>query len=138
MSNVPKSERKESPAEFLRVARQLKIMTVQKCNHIPKKLWMGLAMPIIQQVTEAKSAIVTGNSIYPTNHAEAADRRRYFVIARAKLYSMASNVDDLLELREQISIGYEAIDEWTSVVYRLIKLIGGVMDSDSQRYRNLP
>jgi len=138
MSSVPKWKQGKSPAEFLKVAREVKIMTVRKSNKIPHKLWRGMAEPMIRQANDAKSLIIQGNSINPQNRREAEDRKRCFKNARAILYSLGSNVDDLLEIKEEISIGYEAIDEWTAIITKLILLMDGVMDSDARRYRELP
>lgn len=93
---------------------------------------------MIQQATNAKSCIVYANSIYPRNRQEAMDRQRAFVSAKAHLYSLSSNADDLMEMRDEISIGYEAMDEWTKKIAHLIALLNGVMDSDRERYKNLP
>ncbi len=138
MSNVPKGDRGASDAEFLVAARQLKLMTVQKCSKLPKRLNHGINDPLIWQANEIKRLIVKANSIHPGTKQEAADRRRGFKLARAELFSMSSNVDDLKEMPERVSISYADMEEWTGKIHQLLNLVNGVMESDAKRYRNLP
>lgn len=90
--SVPKGDRGASDAEFLVESRKLKILTVQKCSKLPKRLNHGINDPLIWQANEIKRLIIKANSINPANKGEAADRQRGFKFAVAELYSMSSNI----------------------------------------------
>lgn len=138
MSNVPVGRRGESTAEFLRLSRKVKLDTVRYCTKIPKKYGFGLAQPMIATATKAKTLIVYANSIRPRNLTEARERSTSFMKAKAMLNSLCSDIDDLQEMKEEISISSEVFDTWTAEVATLIILLNGVTDSDGRRYKNLP
>ena len=138
MSNVPKGKRGESSAEFLRMSRVVKLATVRNCTKIPKKYGFGLAQPMIATATNAKTLIVYANSIRPKNQRQVQDRAESFEKAKAMLAALCSDIDDLQEMKDEISIASQVYDEWTAGVATLIVLLNGVMDSDRKRYKDLP
>ena len=138
MSSVHKGEREESPAEFTVCARQLKIMTVDKCAKLPRRYTHGIIDPLLKCANHIKHLVVEANSVHPTTANEAKDRREMLMIARAELFAMASDIDDMMEMKDKFNLSYEDARQWTGKVYAEIRLINGIMDSDSRRYRDLP
>lgn len=133
--SVHKNDREESKVQFLYNARNLQIFTIHKCSHFPKRYTFYISQPIVKIATDIYDHVKRANSIYPTNQHEVQLRRDHFLQANAAVYSLVSQVELAGEI---FSISPDVMDNWMQYVDDEIRLLKGIMDSDRDRYKNLP
>ncbi len=132
--SVIKSKRGESDMEFIHNARQLRIHTIQKCAHFPKRYTFYIGQPMVNTVTEIHNNVKMANSIYPMNQHEAQLRRDYLLKANALVQSLISQIEVAQEI---IGIDLNAIKFWMEYVDKEERLIKSVIKKDKERYKDL-
>lgn len=133
--SVIKSKRGESDMEFIHNARLLRIHTIQKCAHFPKKYTFYVGKPMVDTVSKIHDNVKMANSIYPTNQHEVQIRRDLLLKANAALQSLVSQIEVAQEI---FGIDYDAIKYWMGIVDKQDYLIKSVIRKDKQRYKDLP
>ena len=133
--SVVKSQRDESNLEFLYRARELRKYTIQKCVGFPKRYTFYVGQNIADLSASVLDNAKMGNDIFPRNQHEAQLRRDHFLEALAALDALVSEVELAAEL---FDIEEKKMLHWMSLVNNEWMLIKGVLDSDSQRFKNLP
>lgn len=132
--SVVKSERGESEMEFIRTARELQIYTVRKCVGFPKRYTFYTSEHIASLAEDIHNRVKIANSIYPTNAHEAQLRRDQFILAKAELNSLISQVEVAHEL---FGLEPNIMKYWMDLIWKEIRLVKGVMKSDSEHYKDL-
>ena len=135
LMSVHKNDREESSVQFLYNARNLQIYTIRKCSHFPKRYTFYISQPIVKIATDIYDHVKRANSIYPTNQHEAQLRRDHFLQANAATYSLVSQIELAAEI---FSLEYSVMENWMKYVDDEIRLLKGIMESDRDRYKNLP
>lgn len=163
--SVPKGERKESPAQFLETARELRIYTQDRAKRLPNreipyegKLLATASYTIFQE-------IVTGNNIRVRFKEDAIRRLGYFNDATAKLKALAAEIDVAAELlrraaseetaqlaaenEKRAQAGLEPLkpkikplkgktmEHWHGLIAYEIKLLDGVVKSEMKQFKEL-
>ena len=90
--SVVQSKRGESEAQFIETARKLEVFTLQTVTHFPKRYTFYLSQPIFQISQSIHGHVKHANSICPKTKHEAQTRRDEFIMAKAELYDMISQV----------------------------------------------
>ncbi len=161
--SVSKGDRKESAAQFLETALQLRIYTQDRAKRLPNrelpyegKLLATSSYTIFQE-------IVTGNNIRVRTKDDAVKRLGYFNDAEARLKALAAEIDVTAELiRRAVSeeanrlkvenekrkaagqpevkpkikpLKPETVRAWHQLINDEIKLLEGVQKAELKQYR---
>ena len=132
--SVIKSKRGESDMEFIHTARELRIYTIQRCAHFPKKYTFYVGKPMADTVTEIHDSVKMANSIYPTNSHEVQCRRDLMIRANSLIQSLVSQIEVAKEL---FGIDSDSIKFWMEIVDKEDRLIKSVIKKDRERYKNI-
>lgn len=128
--------RSESKIEFLYTARLLTVSVIKSCVDSKKGRYVEtVSKPVTEKAWEIYGHVKVGNSIYPTNQHEVQLRRDQFIMAKAKLHALAS---DIGIAHEFYHFSDHDLDEMCGYIDKELTLIDGVLESDRKRYRNLP
>ncbi len=136
--SVRVNERKESEAEFLNTAHELELMTIRlsvRENAIPKRYRYILGQKLCDSVREMNKNIVCANSIFPKRKYEYELRRTYQFRALAALQDLLELMRTTLEL---LPIKDTVATEWMRLASTENKVLRKWMQSDQQRYKELP
>lgn len=133
--SVIKSQRSNSPVEFLHTARQLEIYTIQKAVGFPKRYTFYVSQPLANTATHIHKMVKTGNSIYPQNQHEVQIRRDYFLKALAELQALVSQIEVAAQL---FPIDGNQMRFWMDMVNKEDRLLRAVLKREKERYKNLP
>lgn len=96
--SVIKSQRSNSPVEFIHTARELEIYTIKKAVGFPKRYTFYVSQPLASTATEIHKLVKMGNSVYPQNQHEVQIRRDYFLRALAELQALVSQIEVAAEI----------------------------------------
>lgn len=121
--------------EFLNNAMEIEIYTRRKCKRFPKTERFTTSARLIDLAAEAAGHLSRGNDIYPTNQAEARDRRKHFMDAKGVYADMIREIEVCCRVD---GINMDILPAWMAMVDKEITLIRGIMDADRKRYKNLP
>ncbi len=133
--SVIKSQRSNSPVEFLHTARQLEIYTIQKVVGFPKRYTFYVSQPLANTATHIHKMVKMGNSIYPQNQHEVQIRRDYFLKALAELQALVSQIEVAAQL---FPIDGNQMRFWMDMVNKEDRLLRAVLNREKERYKNLP
>ena len=122
--------------EFLLNARKLQAYTIRKCvGCIPKRYTFYIGTTLAESATEIYVNVKKGNSVYPVNQHEVQMRRDYFIKAIAELQSLISQIELANEL---LGLDKKAVQEWSGLISKELRLIKAIMKNDREKYRELP
>lgn len=113
--SVIKSQRSNSPVEFIHTARELEIYTIKKAVGFPKRYTFYVSQPLANTATEIHKLVKMANSVYPQNQHEVQIRRDYFLRALAELQALVSQIEVAAEL---FPIEPNQIRVWMEMVNR--------------------
>lgn len=130
--SVLKSNRGESPVQFLDTARKIEIYTLQQIKKIPKRYTFLLATHIVELSQELYDNIKRANSIYPKDAEAVAMRRKYFIEANGALQCLISQIDIVKEVSAG-EIGDKQWVEWGRLLAEEARLIAKVMRTDAEK-----
>ena len=133
--SVSKSKREQSEAEFLHVARELRLHTIRKCVGFPKRYTFYVSQQLADCATRVRDEAKMANSIYPTNRHEAQLRIDHLLEARAAVQALVSHVEEANEL---FGIDKEKMKFWMALADRETALLSGVIKKSRADARKLP
>lgn len=136
MSSVPYSRRKISDAEYIKVARELEIYTLQKVgsNQFPKRQTFHIGAKLTSMAYDICDHVAQANDIKVKNSEHARSRERELMAARRLLVSFIQQVDIACEVAK---FSVDIMDEWMELVEKEKDLIQGVIKSDRARYKRM-
>jgi len=143
--SVYKSRRKDAAAEFISVARNLRVETMRIVRKFPVSYRWPLTNNLLELAGEIYTNCMKANSIYVHKDMREHDfdlRHRYLVLAAASTEALLG----------EITFAYAIVDEgnnflgskseydrtfqrWTEVGNTALKKIRAVINSDAQRYK---
>lgn len=140
--SVIKSQRSNSPVEFLHTARQLEIYTIQKAVGFPKRYTFYVSQPLANTATHIHKMVKMGNSVYPQTQQDARLRREYFMRALAELQALVSQIELAGEL---FPVDPKHMREWGQLIDKETRLLneekakvfaiqGGRLQADTCRH----
>jgi hypothetical protein len=141
MSEVPKGERNTSDIKFLDCALDLQKHTIKKCKRYPKSYRFFLAIPTADIARRIHENAKLGNSIYATNAHEAQLRLDYFLIAKAEVYNLISQIELASDIFSESSVDESFIIDsksatyWKGLARTELNLLKGLIKSERERMK---
>ena len=132
--SVLKSQRGESPVQYLETAYNLEVCTIRQALKFPKRYTFFIATEIVRLASECHNNVKAANGIYPTNAHEAQMRRDYLTAANAALQNLLSKIDIAKGL---FPIDGKALEKWAGLIADEVRLIAAVKKSDTRRHKDL-
>lgn len=133
MSNVLKSQRKESKTDFLEDINNAFVESCKRIEKLPKKL-MVIKSKMYDLIFEAHTLIYEGNSIYPTNQHEVQIRRDRLILAKAKLYAFKRTISAVKEI---IDINTSSAAFWSGLIQQSIESLSKIIQANKKQYKDL-
>lgn len=128
--------RAESNVEFIYTARKLAVSVIKSCVDSKKGRYTAtVSEPVAQSAWKVYECVKRANSIYPTNQHEVQLRRDQFILAKAELYVLDSKIG---VAHEFYHFSDHDLDEMGGFIDTELKLIDKMLESDRNRYKNLP
>lgn len=120
---VLKSQRGESPVQYLETAYNLEVYTIRQALKLPKRYTFFIATELVRLASGCHSHVKAANSIYPTNAHEAQLRRDELIAANNDLQNLLSLRRCLGAIREKCrALGIVLNEKKTQI----IKLTRGI------------
>lgn len=148
MSSVHTSRRILYPdPQFLETSMDIVLETYTRLEHFPKRYTFTLSKYIEDAANNSRSEILLANNIRIIKVREDYfERTRHFRNAIGYLNVLGDKVDLAYELfsrkheqeKSKMILTDQQIFKWHDLINREKKLIAGVMNSDKQRYKDLP
>lgn len=132
--SVKKNDRNESGKQFLDTALKLRVYTLQNVIKLPKRYTFLTAQKLSDMSAYILDNIKFGNSLHPVNAIEVQDRRNAFIHARARLYSMVSEIE---AVSEACGLPSTTMREWMALIELEIRLLSGIIKKDRETYKDL-
>lgn len=157
--SVPVHEREESTVQFVETARVLNVKIAQTVANGPKKYMVTYGDRLVNLAVDAYSEAIQANAIHPSKGVRAEpdylQRRAHLIEARGKTYAVAALAQvyfevlkaarglqrsrgDTVESGEKIARRAKLnarMERIGGICDREIKLINGVLKSDTDRFR---
>lgn len=147
MSNVPKSERKESGFQVVDTAIAIYRKTLDICMRMPNRYTYLVLLPILNLAGELQDNVKRANSIIPNvkapNPVDVSKRREYFVTAYSSLQALITRLNFFLDCPETLRVGGKKkygitsseLLELSGMLRREFTLIKGAIEGDAKRFR---
>ena len=132
--SVLKSQRGESPVQYLETAYNLEVYTIRQALKLPKRYTFFITTEIVRLASDCHNHVKAANGIYPTNAHEAQMRRDHLTAANAALQNLLSKIDIAKGL---FSIDGKALEKWVGLIADEARLIAAVKKADKRRYKDL-
>lgn len=124
--------------EFINSAHELEKLTLQMSvreNCIPKRYRITIAQPLCQAARALNRNVIYANAIYPTTLKEYETRKELQTKAKQALYDMF----EIMRIASEIlPIKQGSLDEWIQIANKELKALSSWMQSDKNRYKDLP